>query len=68
MAGGMKKTHDLAVRKGWLGLASCLDADADVRVVCEGTNKGNTAKYYLDRKRRIDDLHGQAPILWCAST
>lgn len=61
------ETYGPAARKGWLGLVGYLDADANVRAVCEGTNKGHTEKYYLDRKRKVGDLHGQAPILWCAS-
>jgi hypothetical protein len=24
-------------------------------------------QYYLDRARLTGDLHGQAPVLWCAS-
>lgn len=62
-----EKTYGPAAREGWLGLVGCLDRDANVREVCEGTNKGRTEKYYLDRKRKVGDLHGQAPILWCAS-
>jgi len=54
-------------RKGWLGLISYINSDADVREVCEGTNKKNDYQYYMDRKRNIGDLHGQAPILWSAS-
>lgn len=60
-------TYGPAARKGWLGLVSYLGDDAKVRNVCEGTNKGSTLKYYLERKRITGDLHGQAPILWCAS-
>jgi rhamnogalacturonyl hydrolase YesR len=56
-----------AARKGWLGLSDYINADADVREVCEGTNKKNDYQYYIDRKRNVGDLHGQAPILWCAS-
>jgi hypothetical protein len=44
-----------------------LDADSNIRDVCEGTNKKNSLEYYLNRKRLTGDLHGQAPILWCAS-
>ncbi|MGC3957788.1 MAG: glycoside hydrolase family 88 protein [Verrucomicrobiota bacterium] len=62
-----KVTFGPAARKGWLGLINCLDDMANIRDVCEGTNKGHTQKYYLERKRKIGDLHGQAPILWCAS-
>jgi rhamnogalacturonyl hydrolase YesR len=56
-----------AASKGWLGLIGYINADADVREVCEGTNKKNDYQYYLDRKRNIGDLHGQAPVLWSAS-
>jgi unsaturated rhamnogalacturonyl hydrolase len=62
-----EKTYGLAARKGWLALVSYLDENADIREVCEGTNKKNDRQYYLDRKRRVGDMHGQAPLLWCAS-
>ena len=32
----------------------------------KGTNKKNDRQYYLDRKRITGDLHGQAPMIWCA--
>jgi unsaturated rhamnogalacturonyl hydrolase len=60
-------TYGPAARKGWLGLVSYINEDADIREVCEGTNKKNDRQYYIDRKRNIGDLHGQAPILWCAT-
>lgn len=60
-------TYGPAARKAWLGLVSHLDQNANVNDVCEGTNKGHSLQYYLDRKRNIGDLHGQAPILWTAS-
>jgi len=56
-----------AARKGWLALITYIDSNNDVREVCEGTNKKNDRQYYLDRKRNIGDLHGQAPVLWCAT-
>lgn len=56
-----------AARKGWLGLLKYIDEKADVHEVCEGTNKKNDLQYYLDRGRKVGDMHGQAPILWCAS-
>jgi rhamnogalacturonyl hydrolase YesR len=61
------KTYGPAARKAWLGLVSHLDKNANVNNVCEGTNKGQSLQYYLDRKRNVGDLHGQAPILWTAS-
>ena len=62
-----KKTYGKASRKAWLALISYIDDKNDVREVCEGTNKKNDHQYYLDRKRNIGDMHGQAPVLWCAS-
>lgn len=62
-----KKTYGKAARKGWLGLVGYLDSNADLRNVCQGTAKKNDMQYYLDRARLTGDLHGQAPVLWCAS-
>lgn len=55
-----------AARKAWLALVSYLEPDGNIREVCIGTNKGFSEQYYLDRPRRTGDLHGQAPMLWCA--
>jgi rhamnogalacturonyl hydrolase YesR len=62
-----KEVYGKAARKGWLGLVTYINENDEVREVCEGTNKKNDRQYYLDRKRNIGDLHGQAPILWCAT-
>lgn len=62
-----RKTYGPAARKAWLGLVKHLDQNANIDSVCEGTNKGFTVQYYLDRQRRIGDLHGQSPMLWTAS-
>ena len=62
-----EKNYGPSARKGWLGLIKYLNADGDVRNVCEGTNKRNDLNYYLNRNRNVGDMHGQAPILWCAS-
>jgi rhamnogalacturonyl hydrolase YesR len=62
-----RKTYGPAARKAWLALTGYINADGDISNVCEGTNKLNDLQYYLDRKRNTGDLHGQAPILWCAS-
>ena len=62
-----QKTYAPAARKAWLGLVASLDENADVKDVCEGTNKKNDKQYYLDRKRVTGDLHGQAPVLWTAA-
>ena len=62
-----EKTYGPVARKGWLGLVKHLDANADITDVCEGTGRKNDLNYYLERKRNTGDLHGQAPVLWCAS-
>ena len=62
-----EKTYGPAARKAWLALTEFINADGDIGNVCEGTNKLNDLQYYLDRKRNTGDLHGQAPLLWCAS-
>lgn len=61
------KTYGPAARKAWLALVTYLDTNGDIREVCEGTNKRNSYQYYLDRKRHVGDMHGQAPVLWCAT-
>lgn len=62
-----KKTYAPRARKAWLKLITYIDANNDISEVCEGTNKKNDKQYYLDRKRNVGDLHGQAPVLWCAT-
>jgi unsaturated rhamnogalacturonyl hydrolase len=54
-------------RQAWIALAGYVDQNADVTSVCEGTNKKNDLSYYLLRKRRTGDFHGQAPLLWAAT-
>jgi len=60
-------TYGPAARKGWIAVAGYIDQNSDITSVCEGTGKQNDLQYYLDRKRRTGDFHGQAPILWAAS-
>jgi rhamnogalacturonyl hydrolase YesR len=60
-------TYGPAARKGWLGLITYLDDKGDIKEVCQGTNKKNDRQYYLDRERFTGDMHGQAPVLWCAT-
>ena len=60
-------TYGPAARKAWLGLTTYLEPSGDIREVCEGTNKKNDRQFYLDRKRLTGDMHGQAPVLWCAT-
>ena len=60
-------TYAPAARKGWLGLMKYIDENGDTHEVCEGTGKKNDLQYYYDRKRNVGDMHGQAPVLWCAA-
>jgi rhamnogalacturonyl hydrolase YesR len=67
-------TYGPAARKAWLALIPYLDKNWDIHDVCQGTNKYNPKTdgpdgiaYYLARQKNVGDLHGQAPILWCAT-
>jgi unsaturated rhamnogalacturonyl hydrolase len=62
-----KSIYGASARKGWLALIKNINENGDTIEVCEGTNKKNDRQYYLDRKRNVGDLHGQAPVLWCAT-
>lgn len=53
-------------RRGWTALCAQLDADGNLREICVGTNQSKDKQFYLDRPRQAGDLHGQAPLLWCA--
>ncbi|HUL34405.1 MAG TPA: glycoside hydrolase family 88 protein [Candidatus Eisenbacteria bacterium] len=61
------KSYARAARRGWLALVANLDPNGDLKNVCEGTGKKNDLAYYLERARNTGDLHGQAPLLWCAT-
>lgn len=54
------------VSKAWIALCSQIDKNGDVQNVCEGTNIGSNSEHYRNRKALTGDLHGQAPVLWCA--
>lgn len=62
-----RATYGAAARRAWIALAGYVDQNSDVTSVCEGTNKFNNLDYYLLRKRRTGDYHGQAPLLWAAA-
>jgi unsaturated rhamnogalacturonyl hydrolase len=56
-----------AARKGWIAVVGYIDQNNDLVEVCEGTNKKADLDWYLQRRRRTGDFHGQAPVLWAAS-
>jgi unsaturated rhamnogalacturonyl hydrolase len=56
-----------AAHRAWIALVGYVDQNGDMTNVCEGTDKKNDVAYYLARKRRTGDFHGQAPLLWAAT-
>jgi rhamnogalacturonyl hydrolase YesR len=61
-----RKTYGAAARKAWLALNGYLDEYGALREVCAGTSIKNDRNHYINRPRNAGDLHGQAPLLWCA--
>jgi len=57
-----------AYKKAWNGLTGYLNDDGKIRDVCVGTGQSTDLNFYLTRPRTTGDLHGQAPILWFATT
>lgn len=62
-----KKTYGTAARKGWLTLTTYINENDELTEVCAGTNIKNSREHYMNRPRIVGDLHGQAPLLWCAA-
>jgi unsaturated rhamnogalacturonyl hydrolase len=60
------QTYGPAARKAWIAVVGYIDQNQDITSVCEGTAKENNLDYYLTRKRRTGDFHGQAAALWAA--
>ena len=61
-----EKTYGAAARKAWMKLITYINDNDELTEVCAGTNAKNDHQYYLDRPRIVGDLHGQAPLIWCA--
>ncbi len=64
----LARRGDMAVAPGAAGLRLCgkIDAQGNLEDICVGTNQSRDKQFYLDRPRSTGDLHGQAPVLWCA--
>jgi len=62
-----EKTYGAAARKAWLSLVTYINNEGNITEVCEGTGTGSDRDYYMNRHRNTGDLHGQAPMLWCAA-
>ena len=52
---------------GWQGLSEYIDEDWRITEVCAGTSYGDR-EWYLNRPRLTGDPHGQAALLWTASS
>ena len=59
--------YEKAVEKGWPTLVTYVDSRGRLTEICEGTEISPNVSYYLNRKRHVGDLHGQAPFLWAAT-
>jgi len=62
------KPYTEIVEKGWQGLSEFIDAEWRITEVCAGTSYGEEREWYLNRPRLIGDPHGQAALLWSASS
>ena len=62
-----EKTYGAAARKAWLALVTYINDDDNLMEVCEGTGTNTDRNFYMNRRRNTGDLHGQAPMLWCAA-
>jgi len=60
------KEYGDCARRGWIGLCGYINENGNVREVCIGTVQSKDINFYLNRPRVTGDLHGQAPVLWCA--
>lgn len=56
------KTYGAAAQKGRLALLIYLNENDELTDVCEGTDIKNSGDHYMNRKRVVGDLHGQAPF------
>jgi unsaturated rhamnogalacturonyl hydrolase len=63
-----------AARKGWIALANKTNSKGQLDKVCPSTGEapaGDAAsqqQYYLKIAFKLGDLHGQAPLIWAATT
>lgn len=60
------RKYSEAASAAWSALVAQLDENGDLAGVCEGTNTSSEREFYLNRKTLKGNMHGQAPMLWCA--
>ena len=62
-----KQIYSDPVQKAWHGLSKYIDEEWRITQVCAGTSFGDR-NWYLNRPRLTGDPHGQAALLWAASS
>ena len=62
-----EKAYESSVLKAWQGLSGYIDEEWRITDVCAGTSFGDR-DWYLNRPKVTGDPHGQAALLWSASS
>jgi unsaturated rhamnogalacturonyl hydrolase len=62
-----KDIYERVVRKAWISLLSYLNENGELRGICQDISEGASKEYYLERKKVVGDLYGQAALLWCTA-
>lgn len=57
-----------AIQRAWDSLATYVDEKGRTRQVCIGTNAKNNKSHYLTRPTKTGNFHGQAAVLWAATS
>lgn len=61
--GWIDKSHLAVARRAFGGISQMVTPEGVVKGTCAGTNIGMDLKYYADRQRPDDDLHGRGVVL-----
>ena len=62
-----KEKYEPIVIKAWKAIVDHINDRGDIDEVCDGTNRNSDRGFYLARPRLVGNMHGQAPVLWCAT-
>lgn len=62
-----REKFEPVVVKAWKALVDHINDKGDIDEVCDGTNRNSDRNFYLGRPRLVGNMHGQAPVLWCAT-
>ena len=61
--GWIDHSHLTVARKAFQGICQHVTPEGAVNGTCEGTGIGRDLKFYAERKRPDDDLHGRGPVM-----